>query len=93
MPRDNDAIFRAGLWKLPEPWTQRTRPPLLGNHKPVPTSFHSDLSFSNGTGAPRRPRKTSRSFSVTVTRSYSRALRVAPTSASASSIVSRTTPA
>ena len=24
---------RAGLWKLPEPWTPRTRPPLLGTRR------------------------------------------------------------
>jgi hypothetical protein len=27
------------LWKLPEPWTHRTRPPLLG--KPHERVFHS----------------------------------------------------
>ena len=27
-----------GLWKLPEPWTPRTRPPLLG--KPTEQVFH-----------------------------------------------------
>ena len=27
------------LWKLPEPWTQQTRPPLLG--KPTARVFHS----------------------------------------------------
>ena len=50
---NNNARFRAGLWKLPEPWTHRTRPPLLGNHTPVSTSYHSPLHSSNGTGAPR----------------------------------------
>src|SRR5204863_6878612 len=29
--------WRDGLWKLPEPWTHRTRPPLLG--KPHRTRF------------------------------------------------------
>ena len=28
------------LWKLPQPWTPRTRPPLLGNHRTVSTSSH-----------------------------------------------------
>src|SRR2546428_8444711 len=36
------------LWKLPEPWTHRTRPPLLGNHRTVSTATtrHSSLSLS-----------------------------------------------
>src|SRR2546423_15703584 len=32
-------VTRTDLWKLPEPWTPRTRPPLLG--KPTERVFHS----------------------------------------------------
>jgi hypothetical protein len=37
----------AGLWKLPEPWTPRTRPPLLGTRpERVSHSYHK-ASFVN----------------------------------------------
>src|SRR3989442_1757597 len=38
---DDALCVAAGLWKLPELWTHRTRPQLLGNHKTVSTSSHS----------------------------------------------------
>jgi hypothetical protein len=36
------------LWTLPQPWTHRTRPPLLGNlaeKREIPTSVHSPHFF------------------------------------------------
>jgi hypothetical protein len=37
---------RSRLWKLPEPWTPRTRPPLLGHAQGVCHSYHK-ASFVN----------------------------------------------
>jgi hypothetical protein len=34
------------LWKLPEPWTHRTRPPLLGIHRTVSTATTRHCSYS-----------------------------------------------
>ena len=34
------------LWKLPEPWTHRTRPPLLGNHRTVSTATTGILIYT-----------------------------------------------
>jgi hypothetical protein len=36
-----DLRGEAALWKLPDLWTHRTRPEVLGNHRTVSTSFHS----------------------------------------------------
>ncbi|MGH9385925.1 MAG: hypothetical protein ACRD2N_16735, partial [Vicinamibacterales bacterium] len=36
---------RRKSWKLPQPWTPRTRPPLLGNHRTVSTSSHRQIRF------------------------------------------------
>jgi hypothetical protein len=36
------------LWTLTQPWTHRTRPPLLGNlaeEREIPTSVHSPFLF------------------------------------------------
>ena len=38
--RSDDRSITKSLWKLPQPWTPRTRPPLLGNHRTVSTSSH-----------------------------------------------------
>ena len=38
------------LWKLPQPWTPRTRPPLLGNHRTVSTSSHRQPRARFGRG-------------------------------------------
>src|SRR5207245_7961632 len=38
------------LWTLPQPWTHRTRPPLLGNlaeEREIPTSVHSPFPLSS----------------------------------------------
>jgi hypothetical protein len=37
-------------WTLPQPWTEERRPPLLGNHKTVSTSAHTD-SFRHAIAA------------------------------------------
>ena len=35
-------------WTLPQPWTKERRPPLLGSHKPVSTSAHTDSFLRRG---------------------------------------------
>src|SRR5262245_44237210 len=60
---DNGDGLAARPWKLPEVWTHRTRPHLLGNHKTVSTSFHrlhphTSIAFARmvqGTPAPLVP--------------------------------------
>ena len=62
---NNAARFRAGLWKLPELWTHRTRPQLLGNHRPFSTATTAPYHSSNGQGRPasrRRALARDRSF-------------------------------
>jgi len=48
-PRPGGPALKS-LWKLPPPWTPRTRPPRRGNHRTVSTSFHSQPRFLVRTG-------------------------------------------
>jgi hypothetical protein len=42
-----ELVLHGGLWKLPEPWTRRARPPLLGKRtERVSHSFHRPLLSS-----------------------------------------------
>ncbi len=43
--RARDPTSKNRLWKLPEPWTHRTRPPLLGKPPRFPTATTSPYSF------------------------------------------------
>jgi hypothetical protein len=48
MGPDNLLTRTQRLWTLPQPWTHRTRPPLLGNlaeEREIPTSVHSPFLF------------------------------------------------
>jgi hypothetical protein len=45
---DNSRTTTKRPWTLPQPWTHRTRPPLLGNlaaEREIPTSVHSPFLF------------------------------------------------
>ena len=44
-PPADEHAGRLRLWTLPAPWTQRTRPPRLGNRCAIPTSAHSHFIF------------------------------------------------
>jgi hypothetical protein len=47
-------MTQSPLWKLPEPWTHRTRPQLHGNQRTISTSFHKGVPESQeGTALPR----------------------------------------
>ena len=43
------------LWKLPAPWTHRTRPPHLGKRCAFSTSFHRAFPIKSSTKNPERP--------------------------------------
>ena len=43
------------LWKLPAPWTHRTRPPHLGKRYAFSTSFHRAFPIKSSTKNPERP--------------------------------------
>ncbi len=45
------------LWKLPAPWTHRTRPPHLGKRCAFSTSFHRAFPIKSSTENPEKSRK------------------------------------
>ena len=46
------------LWKLPAPWTHRTRPPHLGKRCAFFTSFHRAFPIKSFTKNPERPKNS-----------------------------------
>ena len=46
------------LWKLPAPWTHRTRPPHLGKRCAFSTSFHRAFPIKSSTKNPERPKNS-----------------------------------
>ena len=46
------------LWKLPAPWTHRTRPPHLGKRCAFSTSFHRAFPIKSSTKNPERPQNS-----------------------------------